>query len=92
MTVQWRKSSYSGGAKDATCVEVASLPDDLALSWRKSSYSGGSSDEMCVEVAGLRGLVGIRDSKDPDGDRLAVSGAAFGELVKNIKDGALDRA
>ncbi|MFD0856717.1 DUF397 domain-containing protein [Actinomadura adrarensis] len=59
--------------------------------WRKSSYSGGTSDEACVEVAGLAGTVGIRDSKDPDGDRLSVSGAAFGVLVEQIKRGALDR-
>jgi hypothetical protein len=59
--------------------------------WRKSSYSGGASDETCVEVAGLPGAVGIRDSKDPDGGRLAVSGEAFGVLVRKIKAGALDR-
>jgi hypothetical protein len=35
--------------------------------------------------------VGIRDSKAPNGDRLAVSGEVFGVLVKKIKAGALDR-
>jgi hypothetical protein len=35
--------------------------------------------------------VGIRDSKAPDGGRLAVSGEAFGVLVRKIKAGALDR-
>ncbi|MBG6089534.1 hypothetical protein IW256_003647 [Actinomadura viridis] len=48
------------------------------------------NDETCVEVAGLAGVVGVRDSKDPNGDRLAVSGAAFGVLVRKIKEGALD--
>jgi len=60
--------------------------------WRKSSHSGGTSDEACVEVAGLSGVVGIRDSKDPDGGRLAVSGAEFGVLVEAIKRGRLDRS
>ncbi|MFD0856840.1 DUF397 domain-containing protein [Actinomadura adrarensis] len=31
MTVQWRKSSHSGGANDATCVEVAGLPDAVGI-------------------------------------------------------------
>ena len=34
--------------------------------WRKSSYSGSN----CVEVAGnLPGIVAVRDSKDPVGER-----------------------
>ncbi|MFI0357009.1 DUF397 domain-containing protein [Actinomadura sp. 9N407] len=41
-------------------------------------------------MAGLAGGVGVRDSKDPDGDRLAVSGSAFGRLVEQIKQGRLD--
>ncbi|MDL4775617.1 DUF397 domain-containing protein [Actinomadura xylanilytica] len=58
--------------------------------WRKSSYSGGANDEACVELAGLVGGVGVRDSKDPDGGRLAVSGAGFAGLVGRIKRGVLD--
>ncbi|WP_329522111.1 DUF397 domain-containing protein [Spirillospora sp. NBC_01491] len=58
--------------------------------WRKSSYSGGANDATCVEVAGLVGGVGVRDSKDPDGARLAVSGAGFAGLVGRIKRGVLD--
>jgi hypothetical protein len=63
----------------------------MTVRWRKSSYSGGTSDETCVEVAGLPDAVGIRDSKNPDGDRLSVSGVAFGLLVEEIKRGSLDR-
>ena len=40
--------------------------------WRKSSYSGQSGN--CVEVArNLPGLVAVRDSKELDGAKLAVS-------------------
>jgi hypothetical protein len=59
--------------------------------WRKSSHSGGANDATCVEVAGLPGAVGMRDSKAPDGDRLALSEAAFGHLMEQIKQGRLDR-
>jgi hypothetical protein len=59
--------------------------------WRKSSHSGDATDEACLEVAGLSDAVGVRDSKDPDGERLTVSGAAFGRLVELIKQGRLDR-
>ncbi|WP_368367175.1 DUF397 domain-containing protein [Actinomadura sp. WMMA1423] len=43
-------------------------------------------------MAELINGVGIRDSRDPEGGRLAVSGDAFGCLLRRIKDGALDRA
>ncbi|MFG1856040.1 DUF397 domain-containing protein [Actinomadura geliboluensis] len=63
----------------------------MTLVWRKSSYSGGANDSACVEAAALRGGVGIRDSKNPNGDHLSVTGAAFAGLVRQIKAGALDR-
>ncbi|GAA3936164.1 hypothetical protein GCM10023085_17020 [Actinomadura viridis] len=66
------------------------MEKDMTMQWRKSSASGDATDEACVEVAGLNGAVGVRDSKDPDGDRLAVSESAFGTLVRRIKEGALD--
>ncbi|MEU3598690.1 DUF397 domain-containing protein [Streptomyces sp. NPDC006798] len=59
----WFKSSYSSGG-DGDCVEVA-------LSWHKSSYSGGDGDD-CVEVATCPTTIHVRDSKVPDGPRLAV--------------------
>ncbi|MFB4300392.1 DUF397 domain-containing protein [Actinomadura sp. NTSP31] len=40
--------------------------------WRKSSYSGGES--CCVELRLLpTGTIFVRDSKAPDGDRLALT-------------------
>ncbi|GAA4344151.1 DUF397 domain-containing protein [Actinomadura luteofluorescens] len=64
----------------------------MTSAWRKSSHSGGATDEACVELAALPEGVGVRDSKDPEGGRLTVSGVAFGSLLRRIKDGALDRA
>lgn len=63
----------------------------MILAWRKSSYSGGADDSACVEVAAFCGEISVRDSKNPDGDRLSMTGAAFLGLVRQIKDGALDR-
>ncbi|MFI0372385.1 DUF397 domain-containing protein [Actinomadura sp. 1N219] len=62
----------------------------MTISWRKSSYSGAATDEMCVEVGDLISGVGIRDSKNPSGERLEVSTAAFAVLVGRIKRDALD--
>ncbi|MEV6614001.1 DUF397 domain-containing protein [Streptomyces sp. NPDC051051] len=68
----WFKSSYSSSG-DGDCVEVA-------LDWRKSSYSSSGSGD-CVEVATLPHHVHVRDSKDKDGPRLALSPAAWAEFV-----------
>ncbi|MCF3104408.1 DUF397 domain-containing protein [Streptomyces roseoverticillatus] len=68
----WFKSSYSGGAA-GDCVEVA-------LRWCKSSYSGTTAGD-CVEVATLPQAVHIRDSKRPQGPRLAVPAAAWAHFV-----------
>ncbi|SNR25214.1 DUF397 domain-containing protein [Actinomadura mexicana] len=55
--------------------------------WRKSSYSGGVNDEHCVELARLApGVeIGLRDSKDPDGGHLTLSGARFASMIEQIK-------
>ncbi|MFE2550119.1 DUF397 domain-containing protein [Streptomyces sp. NPDC059355] len=66
----WVKSSYSTN-DGPDCVEVA---------WTKSSYSASSSND-CVEVARTPGTVLVRDSKRPDGDRLAVAPAAWDGFV-----------
>jgi hypothetical protein len=53
------------------------------MKWRKSSYSSDSA--CCVEVAQVGRRVLIRDSKDPDGPKLAVSRAAFRAFVEFAK-------
>ena len=40
--------------------------------WIKSTYSASDSD-ACVEVLRTNVLVSVRDSKNPDGPRFAVS-------------------
>ncbi|MGW4546365.1 DUF397 domain-containing protein [Streptomyces violaceorubidus] len=71
----WFKSSYSSSG-DGDCVEVA-------LSWHKSSYSSGG-DGDCVEVATCPDTVHVRDSKVPQGDRLAVSPGAWARFLTDL--------
>jgi hypothetical protein len=53
--------------------------------WRKSSRSNGSGGD-CVEVAdNLPEVVGVRDSKDPDGPVLRFSREAWRDLVEAVK-------
>ncbi|MHC6628571.1 DUF397 domain-containing protein [Streptomyces globosus] len=66
VALTWVKSSYSTN-DGPDCVEVA---------WTKSSYSTNDGP-ACVEVAHLTGTVLVRDSKVPDGGRLAVAPAAW---------------
>jgi hypothetical protein len=51
------------------------------LTWFKSSYSDTSNPNDCVEVAMTPATVHVRDSKQPDGPRLAVTPAAWTEFV-----------
>lgn len=66
---------------------IIEFPADAV--WRKSSHSGSGND-TCVEVSTtLPGVVGVRDSVDPDGPRLAFSPAAWRSLTARIKEGDL---
>ncbi|GAA3943545.1 DUF397 domain-containing protein [Actinomadura viridis] len=59
------------------------------IEWRKSSHSGGGNDDLCVELAQINGGVWVRDSKDPEGDRLEFDQAAFAGLLVRVKRGEL---
>lgn len=46
------------------------------LRWRKSSHSTVTDEQStCVEVAGMGGVIGVRDSKDPEGPVLRLTRA-----------------
>ncbi|WP_018804475.1 DUF397 domain-containing protein [Salinispora arenicola] len=52
--------------------------------WRKSSKSGNNGGS-CVEVAAnLPGVVGVRDSKDPQGPALVFGPAAWRTFVTQL--------
>ncbi|TDC89913.1 DUF397 domain-containing protein [Actinomadura sp. 7K507] len=58
--------------------------------WSKSAKSD-SEGGACVEVAGVASVVAVRDSKDPEGPKLAFGRAAFGVLARDIRAGRYDR-
>ncbi|MFI1359204.1 DUF397 domain-containing protein [Streptomyces sp. NPDC020898] len=54
-------------------------------SWHKSSYSGGDGGN-CLEVAdGHPALVPVRDSKNPQGPKLAFRAEAWTVFVDDLK-------
>ncbi|HLI39443.1 MAG TPA: DUF397 domain-containing protein [Streptosporangiaceae bacterium] len=61
------------------------------IEWRKASYStsGGGN---CVEVGSAARAVAVRDSKDPDGPRLAFTPDSWQAFTRSIKQGSSGRA
>jgi len=58
--------------------------------WRKSSHSGGNGG-ACVEAATLPGGGwALRDSKDPDGPKLAFSADEWVAFTAGVKAGEFD--
>ena len=68
----WRKSSRSNSG---ACVEVGS--------WRKPRRSGGTG--ACVEVGHGPAVIGIRDSKNPDGTVLTFGRKAWAAFADALK-------
>jgi hypothetical protein len=62
----------------------------MMIRWRKSSHSQGQGGTNCVEVAGVAQTALIRDSKDPDGPRLAFARAGLREFISDVKAGRYD--
>jgi hypothetical protein len=62
----------------------------MSALWRKSTRSDASGG-ACVEVAGIASVVAVRDSKDPEGPKLAFGRAAFSTLANDIRAGRYDR-
>jgi hypothetical protein len=63
--------------------------DWARVHWRKSQRC--LSANQCVEVAVLEGLVGVRDSKDPDRTILLVDRDAWAAFIDAVKRGEFDR-
>ncbi|MGW4159165.1 DUF397 domain-containing protein [Streptomyces sp. NPDC004788] len=61
--------------------------------WFTSSYSenGGNCVQVAANLAASRGLVPVRDSKNPTGPVLDLSAAAFSSFVASVKGGRLGR-
>ncbi|TSB32285.1 DUF397 domain-containing protein [Streptomyces sp. NBC_01525] len=65
--------------------------DSLPLTWFKSSYSGNGGEciEIAADLVASRGVVPVRDSKDPQGPALSVPATAFASFVAGVKAGEL---
>jgi len=86
-----RAASLSGpefaGDVGGTSVRRAERLD--RLSWRVSSYTGNTGN--CVEVAALPGGGRVvRDTKNRDGDVVAVDASQWARFLAKVKGGALD--
>jgi Domain of unknown function (DUF397) len=60
----------------------------MKAEWRKSTYSTAQGN--CVEAAGLRRVVAVRDSKDPDGPKLTFAPAEWRTFANDVKAGGHD--
>ena len=60
------------------------MEGNRVVTWRKSSYSGNSGGN-CVEVGAAAPLIAVRDSKDPDGARLAFGREAWEAFAAKVK-------
>lgn len=62
MTTAWRKSSYSGGATDEACVELAVLPEGVGVRDSKDPDGG----RLVVSRAQLGSLMEAIKEGSPD--------------------------
>ena len=62
--------------------------EDARAHWRKSQRSG---TDGCVECAAGPDAVMIRDSKDPDGPRLAFDHDTWRGFIEDVRHGTFDR-
>jgi hypothetical protein len=67
--------------------EIAGTSD---ANWTKSSLSFANGN--CAEVASLPdGMIGVRDSKDPDGPVLRFTPDEWAAFIGGVKGGEFDR-
>jgi hypothetical protein len=60
------------------------MQSDPQLRWRKRCGTGA-----CVEVATTSAAAYVRDSKAPEGARLAVSAPAWSSFITAVTDGGI---
>lgn len=77
MISPWRKSSRS--MNNGNCAEVG------VTGYRKSSHSVSGN---CAEVGADGVVVGVRDTKDPDGTELLINGVSWGKFLVKIRESA----
>ena len=74
-------------------IHKRAVSTDLAPegAWFKSSYSenGGVCVEVAVNLAATRGVVPVRDSKDPEGPALMFTAGAWAAFVASIQSGEI---
>jgi hypothetical protein len=57
------------------------------LVWFMSSYSSGNDGNSCVEIATAPRTVHVRDSKNVEGPRLALTSDAWARFVPYVSEG-----
>ena len=57
------------------------------ITWRKASYSTGNGGN-CVEVGTAPCTVAVRDSKDPEGPKLAFTRCTWQAFTGALRDAA----
>ncbi|MFD0857223.1 DUF397 domain-containing protein [Actinomadura adrarensis] len=65
------------------------IPDFSQAAWTKSTRSQQTTDQ-CVELASVSGCAAVRDSKDPEGPKLVLTGRVWQRLSDDIKRGIFD--
>ena len=60
--------------------------DLIGATWRKSSHSNNGGAD-CVEMARADRVVGVRDSKNPEGEALTFDPGAMRAFLDTIKQG-----
>lgn len=62
------------------------MEGNRTVTWRTSSYSGNNGGQ-CVEAGHDGRVIAVRDSRDPDGARLAFTAAAWRTFAATLKGG-----
>ncbi|MFF4136157.1 DUF397 domain-containing protein [Streptomyces mirabilis] len=68
-------------------IRKSAAGDVSDLAWFKSSYSSGNDGNSCVEIATTPGALHVRDSKNIDGPRLALTPDAWTAFVPYASEG-----